>query len=80
MTGRPRRVVRQLQLRWLGDRSVANPEASLASQLAELEGRVAKLHRLGSQYAHVRVSRHVQNLCEAAVAEGCGGRRVTTEV
>ncbi|MFH0983112.1 MAG: hypothetical protein V2A79_16455 [Planctomycetota bacterium] len=73
-------MVREVQLRLLGNRPVTDTEASLASQISELEGRVARLHRLGAQYAHIRLSRHVDGLCEAAVVQGCGGRRVATEV
>ncbi len=80
MSGRHNRVVRQLHLRLLGDRSVMDVEASLAPQISELEGRVARLRRLGSQYAHVRVSAHIANLREATVAKSCGGCGVTTEV
>ena len=73
-------MVRQMQLRLLGDRPSVEMEASLASQISELEGRAARLRGLGSQYAHVRVSAHIENLREAAAAQGCGGHRVTTEV
>ena len=80
MIGRPHSVVRRMQLRLLGDRSVADMEASLAPQISQLEDRVARLHRLGSQYGRIRVSRHVETLSEAEVAEGYGGHRITTEV
>ena len=73
-------MVCQWQLRLSGNRSVVDTEASLASQITELEDRVARLHRLGSQYAHIRISEHVERLHEAAVAAGCRGRRVATEV
>jgi len=73
-------VVRQLHRLLLGGRLVADMEASLASQLSDVENRVAKLHRLGLQYTRIRVSRHVKNLPETPAAEGCEGRRVATEV
>ncbi|MCK4659709.1 MAG: hypothetical protein KAV82_09340 [Phycisphaerae bacterium] len=80
MNRRPQRVVRQVQLLLHGEQSVVDMEASLASQISELERRIARIRRLGTQYAGVRVSQDVQNLRQAAVAEGCGGHRVTMEV
>jgi len=80
MSRRRRDVVRNFQSRLLGDRSTVETEASLAPGISELEDRVAKLHRLGSQYAHVRVSRHVENLRQAEVARNREGLRVATEV
>ena len=80
MIGRSPSVVRRMQLRLLGDRSVVDTEASLASQISQLKGRVARLHRLGTQYGCMRLSQHVEHLREAEVAEGCGGCRITTEV
>jgi hypothetical protein len=44
----------------------------LASQLVELQDRVARLRLLGPQYADVRLSRHVTNLGRAAFAESRG--------
>ena len=79
MARRRRNVVRDFQSRLLGDRSVLGMEAPLAPGISELEDRIARLHRLGSQYAHVRVSRHVENLRRAAVARNSEGPRVATE-
>ena len=75
-----RDMVRNLQMRLLGDRSAVETEASLALMISEVEDRVARLHRLGSQYAHVGVSRHVENLRQRTVARNREGLRVTTEV
>lgn len=80
MVSRADRVVRQLQLRLLGGGSAVNPEASLASQVSEMADRIARLRRLGSQYASVRLSPHVDCLRQASVVEGRGGLSVTTEV
>jgi hypothetical protein len=68
MAGRHRRVVRELHGRWRGDRSTTDTEASLASQIRVLEDRVVRLRRLGAQYAHIRVSRYVEDLRAAEVA------------
>jgi hypothetical protein len=72
MRGRQDRVVRQLQLRLLGGDSAVDRGAALASQIVELQERVAKLRLLGSQYAGVRLSRHVTVLRQAAFAESRG--------
>lgn len=80
MSRRPERIVHQLQLRLLGNRSEVDMEASLASQISMLKDRVARLRRLGSRYARIDVSAHVRNLRKAAAAKGYGGNRVTTEV
>ncbi|MCP4591009.1 MAG: hypothetical protein GY842_09710 [bacterium] len=80
MSRRPNSVVRQVQLRLLGARSATDTEASLASQIRELEDRVARLHRLGTQFGRIRVSRYVEMPNAAGVAQSCEGVRVTTEV
>lgn len=63
-------MVRQLQLRWLDQGAADDMAAPTKSQMTELRDRVARLRRLGSRYADVRLSRYVTLLRETAMVEG----------
>lgn len=79
MAERHASVVRQVRRRLREGGPHEDTEASLASLISELEGRLARLHRLSPRYARIAVSRHVRNLCKTPAAEGCEGLRVATE-
>jgi hypothetical protein len=72
MYGTPDRVVRQMHRRLYGDVPAADLETSLSSQIIELQERIARIRRIGSQYANIRISRHVTALRETAIAKRRG--------
>ena len=67
------RLVRRLQLRLNSGRSNGRHDVSLSACVAELNERVCRLHRLGRDYAAVRVSRHVSGLRAVSVPDRAEG-------
>ena len=67
------RLVRWMQTRLNGRRLNGDDDALLASAVAELQGRLRRLHRLGEGYGEVCVSRHIAGLRAVSVPDRVGG-------